>query len=68
MDQRGGLGGGSPGLSLPDTEADLVKEAEAKAEREAFSCSCRFMLTAQTLEGFNLGLPDFAALFFPSPG
>lgn len=31
-------------LSFPVAEADLVEEAEAKAEVEAFSSSCRFML------------------------
>ncbi|CAO2581274.1 hypothetical protein LEMLEM_LOCUS1857 [Lemmus lemmus] len=52
-------------LSFHDTKVDLVDEAEAKAEVEAFSCSCWFMLTPQTLEGVYLHLPGFCnPLFF----
>lgn len=54
-------------LSFHDAEADLVEEAETKAEVEAFSCPCWFMLTPQTLEGVYLHLPDFVVLCLSYP-
>lgn len=59
MDDGGGLGGGGLQLSWPDIEADLMEEAEAKTVLQLLLRwrSGSYVLIAQTMGNFTLGLP-----------